>query len=158
MPDADERRALALEVSGALVVRALLVLVVLGLGFRAVSDDDYARVVIAERWVASPTLDPSGTSWLPLPFHVMGIIMAGFGRSLVVARVASVLFVLGSQVALHLALVHTGLTRRARLFGLAAAVLMPWSMFCSAATVPEAPTAGLVSAVGRPQAASKSAA
>lgn len=147
MPVADEpRRAVALEVAAALVVRALLVLVALGLGFRAVSDDDYARVVIAERWVAAPTIDPSGTSWLPLPFHVMGITMAGLGRSLVVARLASVLFTLGSQVALHLALVRTGLARHTRLLGLAAAVLMPWSMFCSAATVPEAPTAGLVSA------------
>lgn len=135
-----------LEVAAALVVRVVLVLVVLGLGFRAVSDDDYARVVIAERWVAAPTLDPSGTSWLPLPFHVMGIAMLGFGRSLAVARVASVLFVLGSQLALHLALVHTGLTRKARLLGLGAAALMPWSVFCSAATVPEAPTAGLISA------------
>lgn len=142
----ETRRALALEVSGALVVRVMLVLVVLGLGFRAVSDDDYARVVIAERWVAAPALDPSGTSWLPLPFHVMGVAMLAFGRSLGVARVASVLFVLGSQVALHLALVQTGLARNARLLGLAAAVLMPWSVFCSAATVPEAPTAGFVAA------------
>ncbi len=147
MPVADEpRRALALEVAVALVVRVLLVVVVLGLGFRAVSDDDYARVVIAERWVAAPTLDPSGTSWLPLPFHVMGITMVGLGRSLVVARLASVAFVLGAQVALHVALVETGIARHARLLGLGAAALMPWSLFCSAATVPEAPTAGLVAA------------
>jgi hypothetical protein len=31
-----------------------------------VSDDDYARVVIAQR--LSLALDPSGTSWLPFPF------------------------------------------------------------------------------------------
>jgi len=144
--DDEPRGAVTLEIAVALVGRALLVLGVLGLGFRAISDDDYARVVIAERWVATPTVDPSGTSWLPLPFHVMGVAMAASGRSLAVARVASVGFVLASQVALHVALLRTGLSRHARLFGLAAAALLPWSLFCSAATVPEAPTAGLVAA------------
>ncbi|MBL9111338.1 MAG: hypothetical protein JNM74_18780, partial [Myxococcales bacterium] len=98
--DDEPRGAVTLEIAVALVGRAILVLGVLGLGFRAISDDDYARVVIAERWVAAPTVDPSGTSWLPLPFHVMGVAMAAFGRSLAVARVASVGFVLASQVAL----------------------------------------------------------
>ena len=37
-------------------------------GFRAVSDDDFARVVLAQQWAAHPTLDPTGTSWLPVPF------------------------------------------------------------------------------------------
>ena len=41
--------------------RAIASLSVLGFGFRAVSDDDYSRVVIAEGWALSPKLDPSGT-------------------------------------------------------------------------------------------------
>ena len=36
----------------------------LHLGFSHVSDDDYARVVIAERFAHAPHLDPSATSWL----------------------------------------------------------------------------------------------
>ena len=43
----------------------------------AVSDDDYARVVIAEQWAHAPKLDPSGTSWLPLPLWLNGSAMLG---------------------------------------------------------------------------------
>ncbi|HEX3855498.1 MAG TPA: hypothetical protein VHW01_31260, partial [Polyangiaceae bacterium] len=36
-------------------------------GFRALSDDDYARISIAQRFAHTPHIDPSGTSWLPAP-------------------------------------------------------------------------------------------
>src|SRR6478672_10078245 len=69
---------------------ALLVLVaaalVRALGFRQVSDDDYARTVIAETWARAPRFDASGTSWLPFPFWLNGAAMAVLGRSLAVAR------------------------------------------------------------------------
>jgi hypothetical protein len=41
-------------------------------GLVALSDDDYARIVIAEQQSRVPQFDPSGTSWLPLPFWIYG--------------------------------------------------------------------------------------
>src|SRR5258708_5110695 len=55
-------------------------------GFSHISDDDYARSVIAERFAYAPGLDPSGTSWLPLPFWITGAAMVAAGRSLATAR------------------------------------------------------------------------
>ncbi len=54
------------------VAKLVASLAVLGSGFRAVSEDDYARIVIAQRFAAAPRLDPSGTRWLPLPFWLYG--------------------------------------------------------------------------------------
>ncbi|NOU27708.1 MAG: hypothetical protein HOO96_07380, partial [Polyangiaceae bacterium] len=59
---------------------------VLRLGFSHVSDDDFARTVIAQTFAAAPKLDPSGTSWLPLPFWLTGGAMMLLGRSIAVAR------------------------------------------------------------------------
>lgn len=59
---------------------------VLRAGFSHVSDDDYARTVIAEQLAHAPRLDPSATSWLPLPFWLEGGVMMVAGRSLGVAR------------------------------------------------------------------------
>ena len=64
-------------------------MLVLALGFDHVSDDDYARVTIAQSFAHAPRLDPSGTSWLPFPFWALGSVMAVFGRSLEVARAAT---------------------------------------------------------------------
>jgi hypothetical protein len=55
-------------------------------GLRALSDDDYARVAIAQRFAGAARLDPSGTSWLPFPFWVMGTAMKLLDPSLDVAR------------------------------------------------------------------------
>ena len=63
-------------------VKALVSGVVLWLGFRALSDDDYARVVIAQSFAHAPSLDPSGSSWLPLPFWLYGTILGLAGRAL----------------------------------------------------------------------------
>ena len=76
-------------------------------GFSHVSDDDFARTVIAEEWCAAVRglplaestdpfrtsrwtriVDPSGTSWLPAPFWLTGAVMVAFGRSIAVARAA----------------------------------------------------------------------
>src|SRR5579863_3185512 len=84
-------------VSDAVTLAALKLAVsvwVLTHGFSHVSDDDYARTVIAEQFAHAPRLDPSGTSWLPLPFWVLGTSMMALGRSLAVAR--SVAVVLGT--------------------------------------------------------------
>jgi len=139
-------RAAAIEIAGIAALRGLGVLLVLALGFRAISDDDYSRVVIAERLVAEPRLDPSGTSWLPFPFHALGAAMAVAGRSLAVARVASVGLALGSGAALHGALFAWEVPRRARLVAMLAVALLPWMLWTTAATVPEACTAALTAA------------
>jgi hypothetical protein len=114
-------------------------------GFRSVSDDDYARVVIAARFAQHPSPDPSGTSWLPLPFWLYGVPMAVFGDSLLVARVVAVLLGAASAVVVWIAArVFLGLSERAALWGALGAVLLPYGSWLSTATVPEAPTAALI--------------
>jgi hypothetical protein len=114
-------------------------------GFRSVSDDDYARVVIAARFAQHPSPDPSGTSWLPLPFWLYGVPMAVFGDSLLVARAVAVLLGAASAVVVWLAArVFLGLPQRAALWGALGAVLLPYGSWLSTATVPEAPTAALI--------------
>lgn len=114
-------------------------------GFRSVSDDDYARVVIAARFAQHPSLDPSGTSWLPLPFWLYGVPMAVFGDSLLVARVVAVLLGAASAVVVWIAArVFLGFSERAALWGALGAVLLPYGSWLSTATVPEAPTAALI--------------
>lgn len=140
------RRALWLEVLGVAGARTLATLALLACGFRAISDDDYARVVIAEQWVAAPRLDPSGTSWLPFPFWVMGAAMLALGRSLATARLAAVALAIVTGALLHGALVASGIPRRSRVVGLATLFLLPWSLWTTASTVPEAPTAALLAA------------
>lgn len=113
-----------------------------GLGFRAVSDDDFARVVIAQGFARTPQLDPSGTSWLPLPFWLTGSIMAVVGRELLVARaVALALGVVASLLIFESARWLLGATpsdpgRRA-LAGAVIATALPWSARLGIATVPE---------------------
>ena len=111
------------------------------LGFRAVSDDDFARVVIAQRFAAAPHLDPTGTSWLPLPFWLVGGGMKVFGASLLVARVLAVVSagVAGAIVAAMAMAV--GLTRRRAIAASLLAAAMPWAMQLAVATVPEVPAA-----------------
>lgn len=113
-------------------------------GFRAISDDDYSRVVIAQRFAAAPSLDPSGTSWLPLPFWLYGIPMALFGDSLTTARAVALVLGVGSALLVWLAARLMGLSQRAALLGALAAVVLPYGAWLSCATVPEAPTAALI--------------
>ncbi len=119
-------------------------LFVLGSGFRAISDDDYSRVVIAARFAHHPALDPSGTSWLPLPFWLYGVPMALFGDSLTTARVVAVLLGAASSVLVWAAARQLGLSDRAALGGALFAVVLRYGSWLSAATVPEAPTAALI--------------
>lgn len=126
------------------VTRALVSAACWWSGFRAISDDDYSRVVIAARFAASPSLDASGTSWLPLPFWLYGVPMALLGDSLSTAR--AVAFVLGVASAILVwgaARVLGLLPRQALMAGIAAA-LLPYGAWLSVATVPEAPCAALV--------------
>jgi hypothetical protein len=126
------------------LTRALVSASCLSSGFRAVSDDDYSRVVIAARFAAAPSPDPSGTSWLPLPFWLYGVPMAIFGDSLMVARVVA--FVLGVASALLVwgAALVLGLTPVTALLAALGAALLPYGAWLSVATVPEAPCAALI--------------
>lgn len=117
--------------------------IVLAIGFRAVSDDDFARVVIAEQWARAPRLDASGTSWLPLPFWITGAAMKAAGRSLDVARVVAVATGAGAAVVIWLAARWMGESRRAALGGAVLAAVFPWSARLGAATVPELASAAL---------------
>ncbi len=67
------RRALhpaLVDVVVLVALKALMGAFVRRCGFEQVSDDDYARTVIAQLFAHSPRWDPSGTSWLPLPFWI----------------------------------------------------------------------------------------
>lgn len=127
---------------GAVVaLHAAASLAVLASGFDHVSDDDFARVTIAQAFAHAPRLDPSGTSWLPFPFWWTGLAMAAFGRTLAVARVASVaLASIGAALPL-LALRQTGVGRARALAAVAFALASPWPLWLGAATVPESFTA-----------------
>ncbi len=124
--------------------KLLVSLAVLAAGFRAVSDDDYARVVIAERFVELPRLDPSGTSWLPLPFWVYGAGFRLLGVGLGAARVTAVLLGVGAVLLLLAAARKLGAGNVGAVTAALVAAFFPWSAWLGAATVPEAPAAALM--------------
>lgn len=115
-------------------------------GFDHVSDDDFSRVTIAQAFAHAPRLDPSGTSWLPFPFWVLGTVMAVFGRSLAVAQVASIALAAAAATAPYLVLRAIGIPRGRALLASAFALATPWSLWLGAATVPESFTASLTAA------------
>ncbi|MEM6789931.1 MAG: hypothetical protein AAF715_20595 [Myxococcota bacterium] len=116
-------------------------LAVLATGFRAVSDDDFARVVLSQRWAEDPRLDPTGTSWLPLPFWIHGGVMRVFGPSLDVARVTAVVLGVAAVVLLYAAGRVWWRDRRDAWWGALVGAVFPWSAYLGVATVPELPTA-----------------
>jgi Dolichyl-phosphate-mannose-protein mannosyltransferase len=146
----DARRSssgLSRSLAATLGVGALKLLVSLALlaaGFRAVSDDDYARVVIAQRFAELPRLDPSGTSWLPLPFWVYGAGFRLLGVGLGAARVTAVILGVLSVLLLLGAARKLGAGRVGAVTAALVAGLFPWSAWLGAATVPEAPAAALM--------------
>lgn len=112
-------------------------------GIVALSDDDYARVVIAEEFAREPKLDPSGTSWLPFPFWVTGTAMRLLGSSLEVARGTQALLAVASIWLLYAGAKIAGLSARTAFWAAALAALLPLSLLLGAVTVPELPTAAL---------------
>ncbi|WP_438005628.1 hypothetical protein WME89_44180 [Sorangium sp. So ce321] len=136
-------RDLALVVLAKAAVSAL----VLALGFRAVSDDDFARVVLAQAWAHAPRLDPTGTSWLPVPFWLNGALFCVLGRvfapTLEVARAVAFALGLASAALVHVSARWITGDRRAALAGALLAGAFPWSACLGVATVPELPTAAL---------------
>jgi hypothetical protein len=119
----------------------------LSTGFRSVSDDDFARVTLAQAFALVPQLDPTGTSWLPVPFWLNGGAMMILGRSLFAARSVAVLLAVASTLLVYVAaswlLESTKTAKNAAFLGALAATLLPWSARLGVATVPELPTAAL---------------
>ena len=130
----------------AAAMRVLGAAIILLAGFRVVSDDDFARVVIAQKFAAAPHLDPTGTSWLPLPFWIVGAAMKLFGSTLEVARVLAVIFAALAGALVTAVACKVGLTRRRALAAAALTAFMPWAMQLSVSTVPEVPAAACAAA------------
>ncbi|MCL2450798.1 MAG: hypothetical protein FWD17_17790 [Polyangiaceae bacterium] len=142
------RRAHAVDAAVLVATKALLgAYVLLGCGFEQVSDDDYARTVIAELFAHAPRLDPSGTSWLPLPFWIAGSLMAIVGRSLTVARAVAVILGAASVVAPYAAMRAAGVARWTSVVATAVAMALPWNAWLGVAPVPEG-WAGALGAAG----------
>lgn len=136
-------RGRATDLGVVALAKALVCAFVLALGFRAVSDDDFARVVIAQSWAHAPKLDPTGTSWLPFPFWLTGGVMLVAGRALLVARAFAFACGVGAAVLVLLAARRVAHDRRGALLGAVVAAVFPWSARLGVATVPELPTAAL---------------
>jgi hypothetical protein len=112
-------------------------------GVRALSDDDYARVTIAQRFARAPRFDPSGTSWLPFPFWITGTVMKVFDPSLGVARLVAALLSVGATWLLFAAGRMWGLKSRGALLAAAFATLAPAVAMLGSVAVPELSTAAL---------------
>jgi hypothetical protein len=133
-----ERRRDAIAIVTLVVLKAAAMLYALHCGFQQISDDDYARVVIAQSFAHAPKLDPSGTSWLPLPFWLYGGLMMVLGRSLEVAR--GIAFVLGmlSPIVVYAGIRSMGVSWKGAWLGTLMGALTPWSVWLGLAPVPEA--------------------
>ena len=136
-------RRLAATTVTAFGLVAVVVWGVRSAGFLAVSDDDFCRITIAQRFAVAPRLDPSGTSWLPLPFWLLGTWLALVGRSLAAASVAAPVLATLGLVPWLWAQRRPG---RHPLLALALVLAVDWVAWLAATPVPEALVAGLVSA------------
>ena len=138
------RSSLARDLTLVLLARIVASLVVLATGFRAVSDDDFARVVIAEQWAHAPRLDPTGTSWLPLPFWLTGSVFLVLGRGLDAARAFAFVSGVLATILIYFAAGWLIQDRRGAVAGAVVASIFPWSARLGVATVPELPAAALM--------------
>jgi 4-amino-4-deoxy-L-arabinose transferase-like glycosyltransferase len=142
--DAAPSRLAGLRYAGAVALTKWAAsAIVLATGFRAVSDDDFSRVVIAEQWARAPRWDASGTSWLPFPFWITGAAMMALGRSLSTARGTALVLGLCAAVVVYEAARWLGEERAPAAAGAIVAAIFPWSARLGVATVPELPTAAL---------------
>jgi len=110
-------------------------------GFFAISDDDFARIGIAQQFAHAPSLDPSGSSWLP--FWLLGSWLKVFGLSLKAAQWCGFVFSLLS-VGLYWVAVHWfGFSMRATFWACLGLTVLPLSLALGLACVPEGYTAAL---------------
>lgn len=116
-------------------------------GPRALSDDDYARFVIALDQARAPRLDPSGTSWLPAPFWLYGLVLrsslgAGTAPIDVARAVPYVLTCLGTWL-VYAGARAVGLARWPAVLGALAGLGVHSVAQLAGLMVPEHPTAAL---------------
>jgi len=138
LPDARELALL-------FAVRGLACVIAWNSGFRALSDDDYARISIAQRFAQLASFDPSGTSWLPAPFWIYGAAFRCFGTGLGVARATAIALSLFATVLVYVAARLLGAGRFSALLGAVfSTLLVPYSLFLGLAAVPEVPSAALL--------------
>lgn len=138
LPDARELALL-------LAVRGIACVMAWDNGFRALSDDDYARITIAQRFAHAPSFNPSGTSWLPAPFWAYGAAFRGFGTGLGVARATAIALSLLATVLVYVAARVLGAGKLGALLGAALSCLVvPYSAYLGIAAVPEVPCAALL--------------
>jgi hypothetical protein len=113
-------------------------------GFRAISDDDYSRVVIAQVFAAQPVWDPSATSWLPFPFWLYGFCLSALGASLAKARAIAMVISLVGPLGVWLAGRWLGLSRIACLIAGIISCAIPYAAWLGVATTPDYFTALLL--------------
>jgi hypothetical protein len=123
--------------------KIVLSLALLWTGFRSVSDDDFARAIIAQQFAIHPHLDPSGSSWLPFPFLLWGSAMAAFGPTLAAAKIMAIGLGACAAVGVWWVARSIGLSARAAFVGGMIAACMPHAAYYGAAMVPEYATAVL---------------
>jgi hypothetical protein len=135
---------LGASLSPLVVIKLFVSLAVLASGFVAISDDDFSRLVIAQGFAQSPSFDPSGTSWLPLPFIAYGSVFAVLGNSLVVARYSGVFFGILSVLGVYVAARWLGTSERTAWLATLLSALFPHAVYYGAATVPDYPASVLI--------------
>ena len=146
MPDARLRDALprARDAAWLCAARGLASFSAYHSGFRALSDDDYARISIAQRFAESPSFDPSHTSWLPAPFWLYGVLFRCFGSELAVARVTAIALGVAATLLVYVAARLLGVGRPGALAGAILSTVLPYSALLGIAAVPEVPCAALI--------------
>ena len=114
-------------------------------GFRALSDDDYARISIAQRFAHTPHFDPTGTSWLPAPFWAYGAAFRLFGTGLGVARATAIVAGMCATVLVYVAARLIGIDKFGALLGAAlSCLILNYSGLLGIAPLPEVPCAALL--------------
>ncbi len=135
----------ARELALLLAARGLACLAAWHAGFRALSDDDYARIAIAQRFAHAPSFDATGTSWLPAPFWLYGAMFRCLGTGLGVARVTAIAAGLTATVLLYVAARLLGAGRFGAILGATlGTIAAPYSVVLGIAAVPEVPCAALL--------------
>ncbi|MFO0658667.1 MAG: hypothetical protein U0165_02355 [Polyangiaceae bacterium] len=123
------------------IVYVIAALVARTIGAESVSDDDFARVVIAQSFSHQPVLDPSGTSWLPMPFWLNGMLMIVAGPALRVARFGALVGAAVAGGAMFTSARWMGARRGPAIFASVLPLTIPLVPVLGASTVPELPTA-----------------
>jgi hypothetical protein len=125
------------------LARVAIACVISAMGYVALSDDDFARVTIAQQFSVQPRLDPSRTSWLPFPFWLTGGAMKLLDPSLGVARAMAHALAIAATWLLYAGGRWWGFSRERALAAAILANVVPSAALLGTLTTPELPTAAL---------------